>query len=576
MSRGATNDARSFRLRSWFVFGVLMLAAGGLLARAVDLQLVDHEFLIRQGEARSTRPVSTVANRGAILDRNDTPLAISTPVDSVWADPRELVAYPDRWPELASVLQRDRGEFARRISSNQDGKFIWLARQISREQALAVRNLDVAGVHLSREQKRYYPSGEVVGHVVGFTNVDDEGQEGAELSYESLLAGEDGLKRVIQDRRGRSVEDVENIRTTRPGSNVTLSLDMRIQNLAHRQLKAAIEQNRAHSGSMVVIDVTTGEILAMANFPTFNPNNRTKLTPAMFRNRAVTDPLEPGSSIKPFVVAAALESGHFDSASRVDVSLGYVQVGTRVIEDEHPQGILSLAGVLAKSSNVGMAMISQAVEPQLIWSTLTRLGFGRVTAGQFKGESGGSLSNYARWNPEGIASLSRGYGLSVTPLQLAQAYAAIGALGVVRPLTILRRNENEAVPEVRAISEQNARALIAMLESVVLEGTGTKAAIPGYRVAGKTGTAKKVNGSGAYYTDRYTAVFGGLAPASNPRLAAVVVIDDPATGTYYGGDVSAPVFSSVVGNALRLMGVAPDGAAGASDPMTGVSTLVRR
>jgi cell division protein FtsI (penicillin-binding protein 3) len=573
MSRAAANDARSFRMRAWFVFGVLMLAAGGLVARAVELQLVDREFLISQGEDRFTREVSTVANRGAIVDRNGSPLAISTPVESAWANPHELGAFPDRWPDLAGALKRNRGEFTRRMSSS-DGKFIWLARHLSPADAQAVRKLDVPGVHLSQEHRRYYPAGEVVGHVVGFTNVDDEGQEGVELVYESWLAGDGGLKRVIQDRRGRRVEDVENIRTARPGRDLTLSLDMRIQYLAYRELKAAIEENRAHSGSMVVIDVTTGEILAMVNQPTFNPNSRTKVTPAMYRNRAVTDILEPGSSIKPFVVAAALESGRFDAASVVDVSQGYVKVGTRLFEDEHPNGVLNLAGILAKSSNVGMIKVSQLLEPQQIWTTLTQLGFGHVTASQFSGESAGMLSNYGSWRPERIASLSFGYGLSVTPLQLAQAYTAIGALGVMRPLTILRRDEM-ATGE-RVISERNARTLIGMLESVVQEGTGTKAMIPGYRVAGKTGTAKKSNGSGGYYDDRYTAVFGGLAPVSNPRLAAVVVIDDPAAGRYYGGDLSAPVFAKVVGGALRLMGVAPDGSAGPSDPLTGVSNMVQR
>jgi cell division protein FtsI (penicillin-binding protein 3) len=568
------NPGASFRVRAWFVFGVLTLGAGGLVAKAVHLQLVDREFLKGQGDARFTRPVQTSTNRGAIVDRNGTLLAISTPVVSVWADPQELGQFPDRWPELSKALGRKPNDIAQRIAGSQGSQYMWLARQLTPADGQAVRKLDIPGVHLKREQKRYYPAGEVVGHVVGFTNVDDEGQEGAELLFESLLAGEPGLKRVYQDRRGRHVEDIENIRTARPGGELVLSLDMRIQYLAYRELKAAIEANRAHSGSMVVIDVTTGEILAIVNQPTFNPNSRARLSPAMYRNRAVTDMLEPGSSIKPFVVAAALESGHFDESDMIDVSAGYVQVGTRTIEDEHPQGVLSLAGVLAKSSNVGMAMISQAVAPKQIWTTLTQLGFGHITGAQFKAESAGIFSNYERWNAEHIASLSYGYGISVTPLQLAQAYAAIGAMGVMHPLTIQRRVGTVAGEQV--LSESSARKLVGMLESVVQEGTGTKASIPGYRVAGKTGTARKSNGSGGYYADRYTAVFGGVAPASNPRLAAVVVIDDPAGSRYYGGDISAPVFSKVVGGALRLMGVAPDAHAGSSDPVTGVSNMVQR
>jgi cell division protein FtsI (penicillin-binding protein 3) len=574
MSRGSASKGTNFRLRAGFVLGLLALGAGGLVAKAVHLQLVDRPFLIKQGDARFVREVQTGANRGPIVDRNGTLLAISTPVVSVWAEPQELGKFPDRWPELAAVLGRKRDEFAQLISSSQDKRRLWLARQLSPAEGEAVSTLDVPGVHLEREQKRFYPASEVVGHVVGLTNVNDEGQEGAELAFEGVLKGDPGLKRVYQDRLGRRVEPIENVSTARPGQELVLAVDMRMQYVAYRELKAAVEANHARAGSLVMVDITSGEILALANLPTFNPNSRAKLTPAMFRNRAVADPIEPGSSIKPFVIAAALESGHFNAASMVDVSAGYVKVGTRVIEDEHPQGVLDMAGVLAKSSNVGMAKISQAIEPVLMWNTLTGFGFGRVTEGQFKGESGGVLSNYERWNPSGIASLSYGYGLSVTPLQLAQAYAALGGMGLLRPLTILRRDE--PVAGRRVISADNARALIDMLESVVKEGTGTKAAIPGYRIAGKTGTAKKSNGSGGYFEDRYIAVFGGVAPVSNPRIAAVVVIDDPAGGSYYGGDISAPVFAKVVGGALRLMGVAPDAVTGPSDPTTGVSTVVQR
>jgi cell division protein FtsI (penicillin-binding protein 3) len=575
VSRAPKTDAGSFSVRAWFVFGVLTLSAGGLLVRAVDLQLVDREFLIDEGEERFTRTVATEANRGAIVDRNGALLAISTPVESAWADVRELGKFPDRWPDLAAALQAKPAAFSRKISSNPDRSNMWLARLLTPAQAQAVRKLDIPGVHLTREHRRYYPAGEVVGHVVGFTDVDDEGQEGSELLYDPWLTGQGGLKRVIQDRRGRRVEDIENIRTATAGRDLVLSVDLRIQYLAHRELKAAIEANRARSGSMVVIDVHTGEILAMANLPTFNPNNRAKMTTPMLRNRAVTDMLEPGSSIKPFVVAAALESGKFDAADVIDVSDGYVMVGNRQFEDEHPQGVLSLAGVLAKSSNVGMIKIARELEPAQLWTTLTQLGFGHVTGSRFPGESAGMLSNYGTWKPIGIATMSYGYGLSVTPLQLAQAYAALGALGVMRPVTLLR--QDEVMAGERVLSEHNARTLIGMLESVVLEGgTGTKATIPGYRVAGKTGTAKK-SGEGGYYDDRHTAVFGGIAPASNPRLAAVVVIDDPSEGRYYGGDISAPVFSAVVGGALRLMGVAPDGNANAvSDPVNGVSTMVTR
>ena len=571
MSRAPRPGGDGFRLRALFLFGVLLLGAAGLLARAVDLQLVEYKFLVNQGDARFLRDVTTVANRGSILDRNGAPLAISTPVSSVWTNPAELETVPEQYADLAKALHRNRTELTRRISSNQARSFLWLARHLPPDDAQAVRKLNLPGVHLTREYRRYYPAGEVVGHVLGFTNVDDEGQEGAELAFDHWLAGEEGRKRVIQDRMGRKVEDVESIRAVREGRDLTLSLDMRIQYLAYRELKAAITQNRAHSGSMVVIDVRTGEILAMVNQPAFNPNDRGQITPAMYRNRAATDIIEPGSAIKPFVVAAALESGRFDTGSVFDTSP--IQVGSKIIEEEHVLGTIGLAEVLARSSNVGMTKIALALEPQQLWGTLTRLGFGHVTASGFPGESAGVLSNYGSWRPIGVSSLSRGYGLSVTPLQLAQAYAAIGSHGLMRPMSMLRVDGD--ISGERVLSERTARTLISLLESVVTQGTGTKAAIAGYRVAGKTGTAIKNDGR-SYYEDRYTAVFGGMAPASAPRLAAVVVIDDPESGKYYGGDISAPVFSAVVGGALRLLGVAPDAPGTATDPLTGVTTVVQR
>jgi cell division protein FtsI (penicillin-binding protein 3) len=571
VSRAPRTGGDGFRLRALFMFAVLLLGAAGLLARAVDLQLVEYKFLANKGDARFLRDVTTVANRGSILDRNGTPLAISTPVASVWTNPGELAADSDQWADLAKALHRNRADLTRRISGNQGRSFLWLARHLPPDDAEAVRKLNLSGVHLTREYRRYYPAGEVVGHVLGFTNVDDEGQEGAELAFDHWLAGEEGRKRVIQDRMGRKVEDVESIRAVREGRDLTLSLDMRIQYLAYRELKAAITQNRAHSGSMVVIDVRTGEILAMVNQPTFNPNDRGQITPAMYRNRAATDIIEPGSAIKPFVVAAALESGRFDTGSVFDTSP--IQVGSKIVEEEHVLGTIGLAEVLARSSNVGMTKIALALEPQQLWGTLTRLGFGHVTASGFPGESAGVLSNYGSWRPVGISSLSRGYGLSVTPLQLAQAYATVGSRGVMRPVSMLRVDGE--VGGERVLSEHTARTLISLLESVVTEGTGAKAAIAGYRVAGKTGTAIKNDGR-SYYEDRYTAVFGGMAPATNPRLAAVVVIDDPVAGKYYGGDISAPVFSAVVGGALRMLGVAPDAPGAATDPLTGVTTVVKR
>lgn len=574
MTRSAADYARGFRFRVWFVFAVLMLGTSGLVAKALHIQLFERDFLNGQSDARITRKVQIVANRGPIVDRNRSLLAISTPVVSVWADPRKLNEVPDRWAELAAALGRNRDEFAQRISSSQGTQTVRLARQLSPAEGEKIRKLDVPGVYLTREQKRFYPAGEVVAHVVGFTNVDEDGQEGAELMFDSWLAGEPGYKTVYQDRDGRKVEDIDNIRTARPGHELQLSLDMRIQSLANRELEAALKANNARAGWLVLVDVSSGEILAMAVQPSYNPNARAGLKPAMYRNRAVTDIFEPGSSIKPFILAAALESGKFDESSRVDVSQGFVKVGSRVVSDEHRQGVLDLRGVLTVSSNAAMAKISQSLEPRLISDVLTRMGFGHVTAGEFRGQSAGILSNYGTWKVEQIASLSFGYGLSVTPLQLAQGYAVLGANGVMRPLTVQHRVE--PLPGEQVLDPQIARKLVHMMESVVLEGTGTKAAIPGYRVSGKTGTALKSNGSGSYFTDKYFSVFGGVAPASNPRLAMVVVIDEPSAGRYYGGDVSAPVFGKVMGGALRLLGVAPDAATGPAETATDPSNVVQR
>ncbi len=575
MKKPKAANPRSFRIRLMFAFGLLAMAAAGLVARAVDLQLVHNDFLLGQGDQRYIREVETVAHRGMILDRNGEPLAVSTPVDSVSVNPRVLASENDQWPLLAAALKRDDAEVARRLASSQDRSFLYLARHMKPVDAQAVRRLGLPGVSVEREYRRYYPSGEVVGHVLGFTNVDDAGQEGAELAFDHWLSGEDGKKRVIQDRMGRKVEDVDSIRATRPGRDLSLSIDLRIQYLAYRELKAAIRDQRARSGSVVVIDIATGEVLAMVNQPTFNPNDRDQLAPGSYRNRAATDMLEPGSSIKPFVVAAALESGKYDEHSLIDASQGFVRVGAKIIEDEHPIGVAGLETILAKSSNVGMSLVALSLEPQQIWSTLRHLGFGQVTASGFPGESAGMLSNYANWRPINIATLSYGYGISVTPLQLAHAYATIGAMGISRPVSMSR--VDGPVAGERVLSEKSARTLVKLLESVVAPGgTGRQAAIAGYRIAGKTGTAKKA-GIGGYSTDHYVGVFGGVAPASNPRLAAVVVIDDPVAGHYYGGDVAAPVFSSVVGGALRLMGVAPDDLDNSrQDPFTATQTLVRR
>jgi cell division protein FtsI (penicillin-binding protein 3) len=558
-SRGAQADMpRSFRWRAHLVLGLLACAAVGLLWRAVNLQLVDHGFLSSQGDARFSRVVSITAHRGMITDRYGEPLAVSTPVDSVWVNPKELVLATDQVPRLAAALHLDAQDLARRVTSNLDREFLYVARHRTPAEAQRVSELQIPGVYLTREYQRYYPAGEVTGHVLGFTDVDDAGQEGLELAFDHWLAGEDGAKRVIQDRYGRVVQDVDSIRPARPGHDLTLSLDLRLQYLAYRELKRAVRDQRARAGSLVLVDVASGEVLAMVNQPAFNPNDREQIELDAYRNRAATDILEPGSAMKPFFVAAALTSGRYSERSLIDTSPGFIKVGSRIFEDEHGSlGRIDMATILAKSSNVGMAHIALSLEPKLMWTTLTAVGFGRLTGSGFPAESAGLLSHYEHWRPTGIATMSHGYGISVTPLQLAHAYATVGALGINRPVSLLRLDQ--PAPGARVLDEGVCRELISMLESVVTaEGaTGLKAAIPGYRVAGKTGTAWKAT-AGGYSTDLYMSVFAGVAPATRPRLAAAVVIDEPSAGLHRGGDVAAPVFSAVVGGALRLLGVPPD------------------
>jgi cell division protein FtsI (penicillin-binding protein 3) len=556
------DDAGSFRWRANFVLALLVCGALGLAWRAVQLQLKQHEFLAGQGDARFSRVAEISATRGTITDRYGEPLAVSTPVDSVWVNPKELALASDQLPRLAKALKRDKNEIARRLTSNLDREFLYLVRHMQPSEAQKIRALEIPGVYLMREYRRYYPAGEVAGHILGFTNIDDQGQEGLELAFDHWLAGEDGAKRVIQDRYGKIVQNVEEIRAMRPGRNLVLSIDLRIQYLAYRELKAAIRDQRAKSGSVIVLDVSTGEVLAMVNQPTYNPNDRDQLKARTYRNRAVTDIVEPGSSMKPFVVAAGLASGKFNDHSIVDTNPGYIKVGAKLLEDRRNLGAINLATCLAESSNICLTKVALALEPAQMYGTLSGLGFGQVTTSGYPGESAGLLPHYSHWRPVGISSMSRGYGLSVTPLQLAHAYSTVASNGMSRPVSFLRV---DSPPEGTQVLDANtSRMLIHMLEAVVAPaGGGKRAAIPGYTVAGKTGTAWKAT-AGGYATDRYLAVFGGIAPASAPRLAAVVVIDEPGAGQYYGGEVAAPVFSGVVGGALRLLAVAPDAPIGDS------------
>jgi cell division protein FtsI (penicillin-binding protein 3) len=566
MTRGAqtkTQTTRRFVGRATLVLVFFALIATALGARAVHLQVLNKEFLNQQADTRHLRTEKISAHRGTISDRNGEPLAISTPVDSVWANPRELAPAVDSVPKLARILGLDSQLLIRRITRSMDKEFLYLKRHLSPDQAAKVMALKLPGINVQREYRRYYPAGEVVGHLIGFTNIDDEGQEGLEYAFNHWLAGESGAKRVLKDRLGRSVENVESIRPARHGKELRTSIDLRIQYLAYRTLKSAIQSYNAESGSIVVLDVQTGEVLAMVNQPTYNPNDRSQFSAERYRNRAITDIFEPGSSIKPLVVAAALESGDFRPGSIVDTAPGYVTVGTKRIEDSRNLGRVSLTTILARSSNVGVTKLAMSLQPDQLWQTMTRFGLGSLTSSSFPGESAGLLTHYSHWQPISQATLAYGYGISVTPLQLAQAYATLGSSGRMFPVSLVALDQPTDGDQV--IAPDTATAVRRMLEEVVRDGgTGTKAAVTGYRIAGKTGTAWKF-AAGGYSEDKYISIFAGLAPASDPRLAAVVVIDEPAGELYYGSDVAAPVFADVMSESLRLLAIPPD-ALPARDP----------
>ncbi|MDQ1345940.1 MAG: hypothetical protein QG586_1471 [Pseudomonadota bacterium] len=543
--------------RHWAVLGALALCGVALVVRAVYLQVIDQDFLEKQGDARILRTAKLSANRGMVLDRNGEALAVSTPVDTIWADPRKLAQVPQEFPRLAKALDRDPQWLARRVTSSLDREFIYLVRHMRPQDAAKVKALGIPGVETMREYRRYYPAGEVTGHLLGFTNVDDVGQEGLELAFDQWLGGQPGQKLVMRDSLGRTIEDIERISAPRPGQDLRTSIDLRVQYLAYRELKAAVQANHARSGSVVVIDIPTGEVLAMVNQPAFNPNDREQYAASRYRNRATNDFFEPGSSIKPFIVAAGMETGRYHPDTLIETGPGMMRVGIKTVKDKHNLGTIDVTTVLAKSSNVGVAKIALSLQPQQMWTALDEFGFGRVTGSGFPGESAGILTSHQHWRAIGQATMSYGYGLSVTPLQLAQAYAVLGSGGIRRPVSLRRL---EVAPEgERVLDETVARELVTMMEAVVSDaGTARRARVMGYRVAGKTGTAWKASETGGYSTNKYMAVFGGVVPASNPRLAAVVIIDEPTGGAYYGGEVAAPVFSAVMSGALRLLAIPPD------------------
>lgn len=542
-------------LRRMIVAGVFASVALALIWRVFDLQLSDREFLQEHGDARYLRVVETEAHRGMITDRHGEPLAISTPVSSVWVNPSTLIHHRKRWPELENLLGMSHDQLTTLVIPRRRREFLYLKRQVSPDVAELVSKAEIPGVGLLNEYRRFYPGVEIAAHLLGFTNVDDRGQEGIELSFDSTLRGTPGQSRVIKDRLGRVIEHVERIRAVQQGQDLLLSIDRRLQYVAYRELKKAVEKHRALAGLMIIMDVTNGEILALVNQPSFNPNNRGDLKGEYFRNRAVTDLFEPGSTLKPFTIIAGLESGLYTPETPVETAPGTFRVGRHVIRDIHNYGTLDVAGVIEKSSNVGTTKIALSIEPQQQWSVLNRFGFGQLTDVELPGEPLGKLNDYRDWREIERATLAFGYGISATAVQLVRAYAAIANGGVLHPATILRRDT--ASEGVRVVAQPTAEALRAMLERAVRNGTGKAAQVYGFRVAGKTGTVHK-SSEGGYEQDKYRSLFAGFMPVSSPKVAAVVVIDGPRGGEHYGGLVAAPVFGSVMHDAARILNLPAD------------------
>lgn len=535
----------------------LLIGSATVLAwRAFDLQVLRKDFLQGQGDARALRVEPVAAHRGMITDRQGEPLAISTPVDSVWIQPKTFLTAQSQWPALAKQLSLKIRDMRQLVSQRQNKEFIFLKRQISPVLAEKVMALEIPGVSLLREYRRYYPMGEVAAHVLGFTNVDDQGQEGLELAYEDWLHGTPGKQRVVKDRLGRVIKHVELLQKPQPGNDLTLSIDRRLQYLTYRELKKAVFENKAKAGSAVILDVQTGEILAMVNQPSYNPNTRKGLKAASLRNRAITDVFEPGSTIKPFTIAAGMDSGKFTTQSKINTSPGYMKVGTNMVRDVRNYGSIDIATILKKSSNVGASKIAMAIPVKALQHLHQALGFGDTTGSGFPGESTGLVNMSPKWRPIEQATMAFGYGLSVTPLQLARAYGALGNGGYLKPVYFVRQQQVNDGKKV--MKKKTVTAIRKMLEAVVSqEGTAFKASVQGYRVAGKTGTVKKLV-NGQYSEDRYLSLFVGMAPAASPRFVMVVNIDEPKGKAYYGGEVAAPVFSRVMSGALRLFDIAPD------------------
>lgn len=547
----------TIKLPTWRRRLLLIVVLSGfcvLVGRSVYLQSTHKQFLQKKGDARYSRTLTLPAHRGMIVDRNGEPLAISTPVESIWASPPDLEMNREQTEQLARLLGLQASAVSKKLENNPRG-FVYLKRRIPPELARQVMQLKISGIFMQREYRRYYPAGEIAAHLVGFTGVDEIGREGFELAAQDRLSGKEGSRRVIKDRQGRIVEDLEAVTVPQDGKDLVLSIDRRIQYLAYRELSKAVTVHKAKAGAAIVLDAKTGEVLAMANVPSYNPNNPVNLA-GRSRNRAIIDIFEPGSTLKPFTAAAALESGLFTTESMIETAPGSFRVGKAIIRDAHPQGTINIATVIQKSSNVGAAKMALSLDAKYLWNIFNQVGFGHIANIGFPGEASGLLRDYKTWRPIEQATMSYGHGISMTLLQLARAYTVFSNDGELRPVTLLKQKESPVGQQI--FSARTARALRDMMELAVLPGgTAPRAQIPGYRVAGKTGTAHKA-GIGGYQRNQYVSSFVGMAPASNPRLIMAVMIDEPRDGQYYGGTVAAPVFSAVMSGTLRMLAIPQD------------------
>ncbi len=555
-SRKIASPELRLKLEAWRSRLVLIFCLGAfvlLIGRSFYLQSFDNDFLQAEGEARYARVVDMPASRGAVMDRNGKALAISTPVESIWAAPSAMKQLDSaQIVKLAAVLAMDTKTLSTRIA-DKEKNFVWVKRQMSPDQAARVMALKIPGIFQQREFRRFYPTGETAAHVIGFTSVEDQGQEGIELAQQASLAGSPGQRRVIKDRKGRIVEDVENLKIPREGKPLNLSIDERLQYIAHRELKAAVDLNKAKGGALVMLDAHTGEVLALVNQPDFNPNNRTNVQTQQMRNRSVTDTFEPGSTFKPFAVSAALEAGIVKPETVIVTGNG-LTIGSKTITDTHPAPQMTVSEIIQKSSNIGTAKLALQLPPEKLWSLYNELGFGVTPKTGFPGETPGRLRAASTWKPIEQATMGYGYGVSVSAIQLARAYTVFTNDGVLLPVTFLKRDGDVIGRQI--ISAKTARAMSRMLENVT-ELAAKKGQVQGYRVAGKTGTAYKLI-DGQYDQSRYLASFVGYGPVSNPRYILAITIDEPSAGKHYGAEVSAPVFSSVMTQALRMSGVPPD------------------